>query len=75
MKKAKQLCAPVDKDDEGIDDEVTHLVCYELDPAGEVEPNVDVAVVNQFNDLVGDQFMEVKKLKWLCVPSTKDVLP
>ncbi len=69
---------PVDKNGEGFVDEVTHLVCYELkNPAGGkgtgVEPKVDVTVVNQFNDVVGDQVMEVTKLKMLCVPSTKEV--
>ncbi len=79
VKKAKLLLVPVDKNDEGIVDAVTHLVCYELkNPAGGkvtgVKPNVDVAVVNQFNEEVGDQVMEVKKLKMLCVPSTKELL-
>ena len=79
VKKAKLLLVPVDKNDEGFVDEVTHLVCYELkNPAGGkktgVEPKVDVAVVNQFNEDVGPQVMEVKKLKMLCVPSTKEVL-
>ena len=76
VKKAKLLLVPVDKNGEGIDDEATHLVCYELkNPAGGRGTQVDVAVVNQFNDLVGDQVLEVNKLKMLCVPSTKDVLP
>ena len=75
MKKAKLLLVPVDKNGEGIDDEATHLVCYELKNPGGRGTQVDVAVVNQFNDLVGDQVLEVNKLKMLCVPSTKDVLP
>ncbi len=80
VKKAKLLLVPVEKNDEGFVDEVTHLVCYELrNPEGGkgtgVEPKVDLSVVNQFNDLVGDQYMEVKKLKMLCVPSTRDLLP
>ncbi len=72
--KAKLLLVPVYMNGEGIGDEVTHLVCYELkNPDGKgtgVEPKEDVTVVNQFNDLAGDQVMEVKKLKMLCVPST-----
>ena len=83
VRKAKLLLVPVDKNGEGIDDVVTHLVCYDLrDALGGmgtgVEPKVDVAMVNQFNDEVGEvgpQVMEVKKLKMLCVPSTKDLLP
>ncbi len=76
VKKANLLLVPVGKNGEGIDDEATHLVCYELkNPAGGRGTQVDVAVVNQFNDLVGDQVLEVNKLKMLCVPSTKDVLP
>ncbi len=76
VRKAKRLLVPVSKNGEGIADEVSHLVCYELRNAlgGKgtgVEPKVDVAVVNQFNDMVGAQLMEVKKLKELCVPSTK----
>jgi len=76
VRKAKRLLVPVSKNGEGIADEVSHLLCYELRNAlgGKgtgVEPGVNVAVVNQFNDLVGDQIMEVKKLKDLCVPSTR----
>ena len=77
--KAKLLLVPVYMNGEGIGDEVTHLVCYELkNPDGKgtgVEPKEDLSVVNQFNKYVGDQYMEVKKLKMLCVPSTTDVLP
>ena len=41
---------------------------------GVADPNVYVKVVNQFNETVGEQVMQVKKLKYLCVPSTKVVV-
>jgi hypothetical protein len=34
-----------------------------------------VTMVNEFSEAVGDQVMEVKKLKYLCVPSTEKVDP
>ncbi len=54
------------------------LVCYDLkDPAGGkgtgVEPKVDVVVHNQFNEDVGNQVMEVKRLKMLCVRSAIEI--
>ena len=79
VKKAKRLLVPVSKNGEEIVDGVSHLVCYELkNPEGGmgtgIDPNVRVKVVNQFNEEVGEQIMEVKKLKYICVPSTKEVI-
>jgi hypothetical protein len=81
VKKAKKILVPVDKNGEGIVDGVSHLVCYDLkDPEGGMgtgvpDPNVYVTVVNQFNEVVDEQLMQVKKLKYLCVPSTKVEVP
>ncbi len=66
------LCVPVDKNGEGIQNPVSHLTCYELediDDADEFEP-LDVAVNDQFGELI----LTVEDPKFVCVPSTKEVL-
>jgi len=64
---AALLCAPVDKNGEGIKDEKTHLTCYTISAknAGKT-----VAVQNQF----GEQKLRVGGSVTLCVPSLKKVL-
>jgi hypothetical protein len=63
------LCAPVDKNGEGIIDVETHLTCYDVAPSEAV--NKDVEVSNQFG---ADQLLSVKQPRTLCVPSTKVVI-
>jgi len=68
--KAREICAPVDKNGEGVTDPDTHLVCYQLFPEQRVKGRV--AVENQF----GSQVLRLKgKMKRLCVPSEKWHLP
>ena len=73
--KSKQLCTPVDKNFEGILDEVTHLTCYEVKKMRGEAPIRDlklgVLVSNQFAD---DQAYRVKRPKTVCLPSTKEVV-
>ena len=69
VKKAKTICAPVDKNGEGVTNTETHLVCYDIKPKTK-NAKVDVLVTNQF----GEQELEVKKSELLCVPSTKVVI-
>lgn len=67
LKKPVRMCAPVDKNGEGIRDPLTHLVCYKerlargtvFTPAGEVFIN------NQF----GDDDFEIFRPTELCVPT------
>ena len=67
VKKTREICAPVDKNGEGITDPRTHLVCYEVKPKEKAEALV--FVTNQF----GEQELEVRsKMKRLCVPSLKE---
>jgi len=65
-----RLCAPADKNGEGIVNEVTHIMCYKVRlSAGSsqfVGPR-SVFVANQFGD---DEF-EVRRPIELCVPSMK----
>ena len=67
--KAKMICAPVDKNGEGVTNSDTHLVCYETEPESE-EAKLEVEIANQF----GEQILEVKKSKLLCVPSRKKII-
>ena len=72
LEEPAMLCVPVDKNGEGIQNPVSHLTCYELedtDDADEFEP-LDVAVNDQFGELI----LTVQEPKFVCVPSTKEVL-
>ena len=73
VKKPKMLCNPVDKNGEGIMDEETHLMCYDVKPAkGEPKhKKISVFTNNQF----GPEQLDVKEEKQLCVPSTKTLQP
>jgi hypothetical protein len=69
VKKAREICVPVDKNGEGITNPDNHLVCYDVFSKERVEK--DVLVKNQF----GEQKLRVKwKVKRLCVPSLKRVI-
>jgi hypothetical protein len=73
VRKPKQLCNPVSKDDEGIRNEDDHLLCYELRLA-RGEPRHKrvrgIHINNQFGPLELDTVRE----RELCVPSAKEVL-
>lgn len=60
-----QICAPVDKNGEGIPDDELHLVCYEISNPPDLRRPVETT--NQF----GRARMYVRGAKELCVPSTK----
>jgi hypothetical protein len=62
------LCNPVQKNDQAIKDERTHLVCYQI--VGPKQANKAVRVDNQF----GKQTLKVAAPQLLCVPSLKEVL-
>ena len=63
------ICAPVDKDGEGIIDPHTHFVCYEIDDGEALR--IDAAVSNQFGM---DQELAVRRQKTICVPSLKRII-
>lgn len=68
--KAREICTPADKNGEGVANPTDHLVCYDVFSTRKV--NLDVLVGNQF----GEQELRVKwKIKRLCVPSVKEVIP
>jgi len=71
VKKPVRLYNPVDKNGEGISDEITHLLGYKIKaPEGEkFEKVTNVLVTNQFGNLI----LDVKKPKLLLVPSSKDL--
>ena|SRR3989304_891730 len=62
------LCAPTDKNGEGLKDKDTHLLCYQ--DAGVKAPNKKVRIINQF----GEQDLAVTTPIVLCVPSLKKLL-
>jgi hypothetical protein len=60
------LCNPVQKNNQEIKDEKTHLVCYQLN--AQKPSNKRVVVQNQF----GKQQFRVADPQLLCVPSLKE---
>jgi hypothetical protein len=70
VKKLKFVCAPVDKNGEGINDPDTHLACYQIKaPNLGAQPSVEVD--SQFQT----SRFRLKKGKLICLPATKTVLP
>lgn len=72
VKKPERLCNPVNKNGEGIANDVTHLLCYkvkQLKEAGKFEKITGIHINNQFGALQ----LDAKKPKELCVPSTKEL--
>jgi hypothetical protein len=62
------LCNPVQKNEQPVKDERTHLVCYQI--IGPKPANRVVRVINQF----GNQQLRVTAAQLLCVPSLKEVI-
>ena len=62
----REICNPVDKNGEGINDSDATLVCYQIVPRGQFSKR-EVVVTNQF----GEQVLEVVGPRTLCVPSEK----
>jgi hypothetical protein len=72
VKKPFLFCTPVDKNGEGIINEVDHLTCYKIKgPKLDKLQRPNVQVVNQ----LGTLHLNAKKPFLLCVPSEKMVLP
>jgi hypothetical protein len=70
IKKPFMLCAPVDKNGEGINDPAMHQCCYLLKPLS-LSPSPLVEVASQFQM----SRLSVLKSRMLCAPCTKTVLP
>jgi len=80
VEKPTRLCAPVSKsfngDDVQIQDPDSHLTCYKIKPAKLIPPQpkhdpVEVFLNDQFGEV---ERWEAKKVKELCIPSTKAIL-
>jgi YVTN family beta-propeller protein len=73
VKKPTRLCAPVDKNDEGIKKPDRHLMCYQVKPA-RGEPKHEKIRGIYVNNQFGPEQLDVEKEEELCVPSLKTVL-
>jgi hypothetical protein len=68
LKKPTRLCAPADRDSEGIKNADLHLMCYEVKPArGQARrlPTTGLHVSNEF----GEERLDTTKEQDICVPS------
>ena len=66
IKRPLHLCAPVDKNGEGVRDPIAHLMCYRVcGPAATVRPEVFTR-----NQIQSDAFL-VYGVRELCVPASK----
>jgi len=66
IKRPVRLCAPVDKNGEGITDADTHLLCYQVRSAAGAPTHDTLYTLNQF----GPDAFNVFGPRELCVPST-----
>jgi hypothetical protein len=66
----RRLCNPADKNDEGVDDPASHLMCYQADDLNDFQRR-HVVVQNQF----GEQALSVIRPDSLCLPAEKDGVP
>jgi hypothetical protein len=66
-----RLCAPADKNDEGILDETEHLTGYKAKAAARFEKRRNQNIVNQFGSLM----LDVVRLDMFKVPSAKNGVP
>ena len=64
------LVAPVDKNGAGMDNPISHLMCYSAKPARK-EPKHERIKDIGVNDQFGPLQVDTKKERELCVPSTK----
>ena len=76
IKKLKFFCNPVDKNGEGIQDNDTHLVVYQIKDKSKAhrkrnplkDPNDAILTHNQF----GRELLGTVKPEWLLVPAEKN---
>jgi hypothetical protein len=64
--KPVKFCTPVDKNDEGIENERDHLTCYRIDP--QIPLNLDIDFRDQW---FGPFPLVVQENEYLCVPTHK----
>ena len=70
LKKAFLWCNPVNKNGEGIANNVDHLLCYKIKGL-KLDPPPHISTTNQF----GNSTLFAKKPFLLCVPGTKTIIP
>jgi hypothetical protein len=68
VERLRYVCAPTDKDGQGMQDPFGHFACYSVRSAPVTST---VEVETQF----GTSRFRVKKAKLICAPTTKAVLP
>lgn len=74
IRKPVRLCNPVDKNSEGIKDEENHLLCFQVKPVRRRDTTQRVKDIH-VRDQFGQNQVDTLKIRELCVPSTKTLLP
>ena len=72
--KPSRLCPPVDKDNEGIKDAATFLMCYQVKLAKGEPRQPRITGIHVHNQL-GPEQLDAIRPEELCVPSTRTVTP
>ena len=72
VQKPERLCNPVNKDGEGIVNEIGHLLCYKVKRAEDEPKFVKIEGIH-VNNQFGPLRLDAKKEKELCVPLEKDI--
>jgi hypothetical protein len=74
VREVVKFCTPVDKNDEGIENERDHLTCYRIDPQNSVDRPIQI--LDQFGPFGP---LTVRQNLYLCVPTHKhdwvEILP
>lgn len=72
LRRAVEICAPTDKNGEGILNPAFHLVCYDVKARERVD--ADVQVTNQITSDPPQELRVRGRMTRVCVPSLKEVL-
>jgi hypothetical protein len=72
VKKPKRLCAPVDKNGEGVTNSSAHLMCYQVKVADLPKLTPVVGVIHTQNQL-GAGRLDTQREEELCVPAVKNL--
>ena len=72
VKEPRRLCNPVDKDGEGISNEIDHLLCYKIKRVDDEPEFVEVEGIH-VNNQFGPLQLDADEEKELCLPSDKDL--
>jgi hypothetical protein len=73
VKKPRRLCTPVNKNGEGVNSSIAHLMCYQVKPATGQPKHARVVGVIHTQNQFGAGRLDTIKEDTLCVPAEKNL--